>query len=315
MKAPRSSRSYGDLNAHLIGIAMKEMVRRAIYVIRKERFTFEAKMKRGYSGEMDDIVTSADKAAQKMYVKLLREQFPTFGIIAEEDGLHIPCTNPRFPDTTFTVDPLDGTKAMARRQSHGIGTMISLVCGNEVIAACVGDVMTQEVYYFRPESKRVWRLSEFDRGEQLRIRPGQNAHDLHLLLRKRPEEHASTAARALARRFAKGGLFKDIEITGGSIGVSMARLWKGEVGAAIVGSPHETPWDANPVIGITEKLGFVFCPLNNLLALDGVPAKRLPLREVTHASSGYEFLVVHQTMVPQLMAWAAEHRDVLLAAA
>ncbi len=287
---------------------MKEMVRRALVAIRNERFIFEATAKQGYSGEMNDVVTSADRAAQAIYVKLMREQFPTFGIIAEEDDLRVPCTDPVFTDMVFTVDPLDGTKAMSRRQSHGIGTMISLVCGDKVIAACVGDVMTQEIYYYRPESDNVWRVSEFERSEPLVAPAGQVAKNLVLLLRQRPENHASKTARALAQHPAKGGAFKDIEIASGSIGISMARLWKGEVGAALIGTPHETPWDANPVIGITQKLGFEFMVLRQ----ERISAERIqrpPLRAIVRQPTDYELLIVQRDLIPQIQAWVTAHAD------
>ena len=48
----------------------------------------------------------------------------------------------------ITVDPLDGTKAFIRRQSHGVGTMVAMVEEGQVVSAYVGDVNTQEIYGF-----------------------------------------------------------------------------------------------------------------------------------------------------------------------
>src|SRR5690348_9870335 len=123
---------------------MKEAVRRAIVAIRAQRFTFETRIKESDTPHKD-FVTTADSSAQRVFVTLLRNWFPDFGIVAEEEGLRVPCTHPKH-DLWFTVDPLDGTRAFMRRQSHGIGTMVALVCDGQVIAACVGDVMTSEVY-------------------------------------------------------------------------------------------------------------------------------------------------------------------------
>jgi fructose-1,6-bisphosphatase/inositol monophosphatase family enzyme len=292
--------TYGHVNAHLIGIAMKEMVQRAIRAIRTERFVFVATAKKGHSGEMDDVVTSADHAAQKIYVKLMRESFPTFGIVAEEDNLSVPCTDPALGDIYFTCDPLDGTKAFERRQSHGIGSMISLVHNGQIIAACIGDVMTQEIYYYRPESQAVHRLSENGRAETLAFPKDEKLSELYVLLRQRPEGYGSPLFESLLAPPEKGGAFKDIEITGGSIGISMARLWKGEVGAAIVSARNQTPWDVNPVIGICEKLGFVFLKPNGLHPTF-VERKLTPLKE-TIRGEGYE-LVIHRSLVPQLNDW------------
>ena len=110
--------NLGAVNGHAVGRILKEAVRRASSVIRAERLTFEAQTKRGYSGSMDDVFTSADRAAQDVYLRTFRECFPGAGVIGEEAELHIP---PVAPVTAyFTVDPLDGTKAFIRRQSHGI---------------------------------------------------------------------------------------------------------------------------------------------------------------------------------------------------
>src|SRR5687767_10555304 len=142
--------NFGPINGHVLGWAMKEMVRRAIEAIQAQLFVFEATEKAGYDGKLDDVVTTADRSAQQIYVKMIREGFPTYGLVAEEDELSIRCADPELGDIYFTVDPLDGTKAFRRRQSHGIGTMLSLVHKGEIIAAYVGDVMTREIYGYHP---------------------------------------------------------------------------------------------------------------------------------------------------------------------
>ena len=292
-------KGYGSVNCHLIGIAMKEMVRRALEVIRDERFIFEAHLKTGYGGELDDVVTTADAAAQRIYVKMIREEFPTFGILAEEDALRVECSDPALGDIYFTVDPLDGTRAYKRRQSHGIGTMIALVQEGECIAAYVGDVMTREIYGFRPESDVVHRISEYGHSEHLRVSAERTLADQYVLLRRRPEDYSPLLRRALAPR-RLGGLCSDLEVTGGSIGISMARLWKGEVGAAVVGSSHETPWDSTPVIGICRKLGFVFLepdPEGKRL----LPTEMRAHKEVEHGER--HWLVVHESRLDEVEVW------------
>ena len=121
------------LNGPAVGIILKELVRRAIVTIRNERQVFDVTNKTGYGGDMNDVFTSADRKAQEVYLKLLRECFPDHGIVAEEDALSIPARNG--VTGYFTVDPLDGTKAFIRRRSHGIGTMIALVENGRVVAA------------------------------------------------------------------------------------------------------------------------------------------------------------------------------------
>lgn len=243
--------NLGQLNGHAVGRILKEAVRRAAAVIRSERLSFEAHIKRGYSGNMDDVFTSADKAAQEVYLRTITECFPGCGVIAEEEQLTIVAQSPI--TAYFTLDPLDGTKAFVRRQSHGIATMVALVDKGEVISAYIGDINSDEVYGYRPGSDKVHRITRLDSFETLSIDPASlpPLGGVHGLLRD-PVPLYSPDAQKLAARF------KSYEVMGSSIGTWAARLWKGEVGALLFTSGFETPWDSTPVIGISRKLGFAF---------------------------------------------------------
>lgn len=89
------------LSGHAVGIILKELMRRAIVTIRNERQVFEATVKRGYRGDMDDVFTSADTKAQAIYMKSLRQCFPDIPVIAEEGTTALGTASP----TYFTVDP------------------------------------------------------------------------------------------------------------------------------------------------------------------------------------------------------------------
>jgi fructose-1,6-bisphosphatase/inositol monophosphatase family enzyme len=281
---------YDSLNSHAIGIVMKELVRRAMAAIRRQRITFEAKHKLAYDGISDDLVTTADAAAQEVFIRSLRECFPQFGIIAEEDDLFIPCTHPTL-DIYFTVDPLDGTKAFGRRQSHGVGSMISLVCQGKVIASYIADINTQEIYGYRPDSQKVHRISDLDMTEQLSIDTNRPLANQVILLRDPLPEYDSPAVAELTAHM------KSYQIADGSIGVMMARLWKSEVGAVVLRPGHQTPWDATPIIGISRKLGFSFISLvetGSQLVME--PAfEELPKEVIT---TDHNILVVHESQLP-----------------
>ncbi|MEK7585573.1 MAG: inositol monophosphatase family protein [Patescibacteria group bacterium] len=291
------SRYCAGLTPQLIGLGGKEIVRRAIEAIRRERRTFETTRKAD-KGDKPDFLTSADREAQTIYVKLIKECFPHFGIIAEEDELSIPCTIGGV-NAYFTVDPLDGTKAFIRRQSHGIGTMLSLVVDDEIVAAFVGDVMTGEIYYYRPDSDKVHRLFGFNEAEQLVIDEELLLAEQYLLLRDLPDRCGPIVQDMCkqSRNLRSNGLFKDVEVSGGSIGISFARMWKGEVGGVVLGPTSETPWDACPIWGISEKLGFVFIELAKPLETF-VPK---PISRVTKRTS--ELLVIHGSRVPEWRSW------------
>ena len=285
---------YDYSNSHMVGIIMKEAVRRAIMAIRRQRFMFEAKAKTGLSGKLDDMVTSADHEAQRIYVRVLTRCFPRYGIVGEEESLLVECKLPDGVIVYFTVDPLDGTRAFVRKQSHGIGTMISLVCNGEVVAAYVGDVMTQEIFGFRPESDAVYRISEFDHVEQLTIRRNFKLSKQYVLLRTDPHKH-SYIIRSLVASKEAGGVFRGIEVTGGSIGTSMARLWKGEVGAAVLTPGHNTPWDWCPIFGISKKLGFVFLKADEKKLTPFEPEVSMKVLKTQ-----YDVLVVHSSRLSEL---------------
>jgi len=233
-------------NGHAVGIILKELVRRAILTIRNERQMFEVAAKPGHGGGMDDMFTSADTKAQKVYVKSLTECFPDIPVVAEEGAAALG-TDSR---VSFTVDPLDGAKAFVRRQSHGVGTMVALVQDGQVVSAFVGDVNTQEIYGYRPDSTKVHRITEYETSEQLT--PGTTPLAGRCVLLRDPPEGYSEHARKLPPSF------KSYEGEGGSIGTWMARLWKDEVGAVLLPPGPVNPWDNAPVIGISAVIGLGF---------------------------------------------------------
>jgi len=278
--------NLGPVNDHLVGIFLKEMVRRALNAIRAKRQLFEITIKEGYSGKMDDVLTSADTRAQELYLRSIQECFPDVGIISEEDNFNVPpkngCT------ATITVDPLDGTKAFVRRQSHGIGSMIAMVQDGEVISAYIGDVNTCEIYGYRPGSEKVHRITEFNASETLNYEK-KPITEQFVLMRDRSKEY-SQASWDLADRF-KGAV-----IDGGSIGIWLARLWKREVGAAILAPAWETPWDSNPVIGISQRLGYKFLKPSNTGWEEWTPGNMLEKYRRDH-----DLLVIHQDDVADLL--------------
>jgi fructose-1,6-bisphosphatase/inositol monophosphatase family enzyme len=284
---------YGCVTPSMVGLAMKEMVRRAIKVIRNQRFVFDAQHKEHPDEPLEDLVTSADHEAQRIYLRAIRKCFPNFGVIAEEDDLLVPCSLPN-RQLYFTVDPLDGTKAFARRQSTGVGTMIALVDSGKVLAAYLGDVMTQEIYGFRPDSDAVHRISEYEIPEVLF--PGTRPlHRSYVLLRQQPKL-CSRAVLDIVDRF------RGVDVEGGSIGISYARLWKHEVDALLTGPYHATPWDYAPVIGISRKLGYRFLRLNQEGELEELQLKP-PQQQVRH---DYHLLVVNQSTASDLLGEPAK---------
>jgi fructose-1,6-bisphosphatase/inositol monophosphatase family enzyme len=274
------------LNGHAVGIIMKELVRRALGVIQAERISFESHAKQGYTdveGEMNDVLTSADLKAQDIYVRSLRECFPSFGIISEE-GVSEP------GETYFTIDPVDGTRAFVRGQSHGIGTMIALIHKGECVAAYIGDVNTGEIFGFRPGSMGCHRITNFEAARRLPTKMSSPPLQGYVLLRD-PLDEYSVESQKLVKQF------KNYLVDGGSIGIWLARLWKREVTAAFIPGGTETPWDQSPIVGISQRLGYLFLtPDPN--SGQWTDAKITLSRDIQHRDN--DLLIVHRDDYPLL---------------
>lgn len=291
------------VNGALIGSTMRDCVERAIRLIREKRFTFEFTQKGVRPDGRKDWVTDADTEAQMMYAKVLRERFPLFGIIAEEADLRVVCTHPA-GNYWFSVDPLDGTSAFKRKQSHGIGTMIACMHDNEVIAVAIGDVMTGEIYYYRPDSEKTHRLDvhQHNYNQVLSVDTEISLREQNMLLRDPVEKHSSTVR--FLSRLHPNPLFDSHEITGGSIGLSMARLWKGEVGAAVLRPGIQKPWDWCPVLGMTKRLGFLFFFVNHhfdpgLVAWNPSAGQSF--------KTDYDCLIIHESRFQELSTWCQKY--------
>ena len=266
------------------------MVRKAITIIQQECHELIIENKVAYNGTDEDFVTNGDKKAQEMYVREIKQHFPSFGIIAEEENLRVPCTIPN-QDIYFTLDPLDGTKAYKRKQSHGVGTMIALIRNGEIIAAYIGDINTGEIYGFcavgeNPDKDGEVIRYRFGRETPLKSNEEETLRSQYLLLRDDPHTFPTIEKK-----------FKNLEVAGGRIGTHVARLWKGEVGAVMLEPNYQTPWDLAPILGITLRLGYEFFKIN---PQNGNLEKYLPepIKEIKHKP--YYEIIVHKTHEKEL---------------
>ncbi|MBI5126261.1 MAG: hypothetical protein HZA80_00630 [Candidatus Taylorbacteria bacterium] len=242
-----------------IGPVIRRAMHEAIAVIREQAATFIAESKTHYDGVREDIVTTADRAAQEVYITHFTKYLPGFGLVGEEDGLRRPCTIPH-DDVYITIDPLDGTKAFARGQSHGVGTMVGVVRGGKIVAGFVGDVNTGEIYGFDPENPVPIR-TRFGVDQVLASDTSMPLARRYVMSNTSPTEF-SRQVRKILFKHSQGGLCKDVEVLGGSYGTFFARLWKGEVAILLLDPAHSTPWDEVPVLGISKALGVVYFRIN-----------------------------------------------------
>ncbi len=281
------------------GQVLQSIVREAIETIRNLSFNIVTTSKKAYDPEkQDDIFTNADIRAQEHYVTQITTHFPGYGIIAEENELILPCTLTD-KKAYFTIDPVDGTKAFRRKQSNGIGTMLSLIEDGVIIAAYVGNVTTGEIYACNPGSTEVERHM-YGKIHILTVEE-KPLIDQYLLLRWKVEK-LSPFGRQVAQAPDSTALFRSYEIEGGSIGISMARLWKQEVAAVILEPGYETPWDICPLLGMNKALGIVCYRIigRELIEID-IPVPT----EIFNRT--YEAIFTYRHNETEIKKWIHEH--------
>ncbi len=279
---------FGALTPNAVGTLLKEMVRRAIEVIQERQLAFEILQKTNPLSGKGDIVTSVDLEVQELYLHLITTCLPEMGIIAEEDSLRINETN-RF---CVTLDPLDGTRAFVRGQSHGVGTMIALLDGDDICSAYIGDVNTKEIFGYRPNATHVHHVTRYNFGRAMEVDEKRPLSDQHLLTRFDPTIFTDATKKLF---LSDQRLFNGYEIGSGSIGLEFARLWKREVGGILIRPTVVTPWDLNPIIGISQKLGYRFYALKE----EGIKTLGWKgIREYTKIDD--EVLICHESRVDEL---------------
>jgi myo-inositol-1(or 4)-monophosphatase len=87
-----------------------------------------------------DIVTDADVAAQAIIVKVIRQQFPDHGFLAEEEG-----AGNQAGEWVWIIDPLDGTVNYARGLPWFAVSVALAHCGH-VVAGVVWNPLRQDLY-------------------------------------------------------------------------------------------------------------------------------------------------------------------------
>ncbi|MDP6228161.1 MAG: inositol monophosphatase family protein [Dehalococcoidia bacterium] len=100
---------------------------------------FRTSMQVSFKGPTD-IVTDVDLAAERAVLELLRKEYPSFGILAEESP-------PVESDSPYTwvVDPLDGTRNYANGIPH-FCTVVALARGDEPVLGVTYDPVREEMF-------------------------------------------------------------------------------------------------------------------------------------------------------------------------
>ncbi|MGH6815313.1 MAG: histidinol-phosphatase [Hyphomicrobiaceae bacterium] len=100
-----------------------------------------------------DPVTKADRAAERVIRKTLRQRFPEHGFNGEEYG-----TSPTTGSFVWVVDPIDGTRAFIMG-SPLWGTLIGLLDGEQAVLGVMDQPYTRERFWSGTHASH-WRGAE-----------------------------------------------------------------------------------------------------------------------------------------------------------
>ncbi|MES2075400.1 MAG: inositol monophosphatase [Pseudomonadota bacterium] len=114
-----------------------DLVRQAGALLRRQ---FGASHQVRSKGDVSNIVTEADIAAERLMVEGLRRYFPSHSIIAEESGCDL-----RASDHTWVVDPLDGSSNFAAGLPW-FGVLLALLHKGEPVLGLLYLPMSDELY-------------------------------------------------------------------------------------------------------------------------------------------------------------------------
>jgi hypothetical protein len=102
-----------------------------------------------------------------------------------------------------------------------------------------------------------------------------------------------------------GGVFKDVEVTSGSIGIIAARIWKQEVAMVVLGPGYNTPWDVTPIIGMNRQLGIKHIRVDQETGHAEVFNPEAPI-QVTKKE--FVEIMTHETYVDEIVTWLNSHK-------
>jgi hypothetical protein len=186
--------------------------------------------------------------------------------------------------------------------------MLALCAPGKVLSAYVGNPNNGEIYGFRPGSRLVHRVGTDGQKYVLKVDTARPLKDQYLLLRDHPEMYSSFGQAIAKQSIAHipQGLFKNIGIGNGSVGISFTQLWNSEVGGILLHSSHTTPWDLSPILGISQMLGFMFVDVEWLRKTGRIRRCEPVLTKTTYIP--HETLIVHKSRAGELRAWTSEYR-------
>jgi myo-inositol-1(or 4)-monophosphatase len=186
---------------------------------------FEVKQK----GTDNDLVTNLDVEIEEYLIKKMKEAYPTFDIVSEEENY-----KKELSDNCFTIDPIDGTINFANGLPFW-GIQVACIRDGKTVAAVIDLVKLNELYYAD-------ETGAYLNGEKISVRevPIKNALYDILGLDTNPCFVSMRKYSKSKRHF-------------GSVCVSMAFLASGRIHG--VAFRKDTIWDYVPGLFIAKMAG------------------------------------------------------------
>jgi len=208
----------------------------AVMAVRRAGFAVEFK-------GADDPVTAADRAANEIIVRTLREAFPSDLIVSEEDA--IPEGIERAQRCWF-VDPLDGTKEFVAGITE-FCVMVGLAIDG---VATVGAVVVPAEDYALVGAPGVALRVDARGSHAVTMSPSSDA------------AHARIVTSRMRRHARLDGIYRELgsprEVRCGSVGVKIAKLLLHEADAYIHPGPGTKLWDLCAPEAIVRAAGGLF---------------------------------------------------------
>lgn len=188
-------------------------------------------------GSLQDLVSEADRAVERLIRDAIAAEFPADGILGEEYGL-----NPGSSRFTWVIDPIDGTSPFL----HGLPSWcvaIAVVCdGTPVIAAI--EVPTEDAAF----AACLGRGAELN-GDTLTIRPGTTLASAAIGIGASHRSDPASTGDAIARLMAAGGVF----FRNGSGALMLAYVAAGRLAGYVEAVMH--PWDCLAGLLLVREAG------------------------------------------------------------
>ena len=193
-------------------------------------------------------LTKADKASNRIIVDMLREEFPEYAILSEEEKDSKERLN---NDYCFVIDPLDGTKEFVKRNGQ-FTVNIALSYQHKSVMGVIYVPVTEELYYAQEEGGSF--LEKDGEVTELHVSKEKKAKcDLNVVM---SNSHGAPEMEALREKYQ----FKNLVKAGSSLkGCMIAK------GVADVYYRHNPTmeWDTAAMQCIVEEAGGIFRQMND----------------------------------------------------